>query len=86
LQFLLRPPYDAHELGLLISDARYADAEIMSGHFPMVGRFTGQCEQWGGCEYKPLCFRSQKHRMTTLTQEPHPDDEADPGITLEDFD
>ncbi len=87
LQFLLRKPFDAHELGLFQSDALYADQEIMRGKFPMTGRWTGACEQYGGCEYRPLCFASLKDQMDTLYQEPaHADDADDLGITLGDFD
>jgi hypothetical protein len=86
LQFLLRPPFDTHELGLFISDALYADKQIMAGHFPMVGRFTGECEKFGGCEFKPLCFGSLKGDVGKLYQEPHADDADDLGITLGDFD
>lgn len=86
LQMLLRRPFNAHELGLFQSDAIYADQEIMRGKFPMTGRWTGACEQYGGCEYRPLCFASLKNEMHTLYQEQNPYDADDPGIRLEDFD
>jgi hypothetical protein len=86
LQWLLRKPYDAHELGLFLSDAIYADQEIMSGHFPMAGRWTGECEKFGGCEYRALCFRSRKDEAGNLYKDPHPQDADDLGITLEEWD
>jgi hypothetical protein len=87
LQFLLRKPFDSHELGMFISDALYGDKEIMAGHFPMTGRWTGECEKFGGCEYKPLCFGSLKDDVAEkLYQEPNPYDADDLGIRLEDFD
>lgn len=86
MQLLLRKPYDTHELGLFISDAVYADQEIMRGKFPMIGRWTGECDKFGGCDYRPLCFRSLKGEMDTLYQEPNPYDADDLGIRLEDFD
>jgi len=85
LQWLLRPPFDAHELGMFLSDALYADQEILAGHFPMTGRWTGECSKFGGCEYRPLCFRSLQGEMGKLYKEAHPADADDLGITLEDW-
>jgi len=87
IQWLLRPPYDAHELGLFVSDATYADRAICDGQFPMIGRFTGQCDAYSGCEFKPLCFPSLKDQVEKeLYREPRAEDGADLGLTLEEFD
>lgn len=84
VQWLLRPAFDAHQLAAYTADALYADRAICDGQFPMLGRFTGACENYGGCDYKALCFPSMHGEVVErLYQEVRADDA--PGISFEEF-
>lgn len=86
LQWLLRPAFDAHELAQFVSDVLTIDKQIGAGVFPMIGRFTGACEEYGGCEFKPLCFPSLRGEIaTSLYQETRVEDADDLGITFGEF-
>jgi len=36
------------------------------GSFPMLGKFTRACENYGGCQYKDVCAQPEDKRMETL--------------------
>lgn len=87
LQWLIRPAFNAHELAQFVADVLVADQAIGRGEFPMVGRFTGACDAFGGCDFKPLCYASLRDQIAgTLYQETRPEDADDLGITFGEFD
>jgi len=68
IQVLWTPARTPEEIEKFKAAAIDVDRQIKAGVFH---ENQSACHAWGGCQYQPLCFPSQKHRLDTeLIQDP----------------
>lgn len=68
VQLIWSPARTEQELARFAAEAVVVDQQIKDGVFL---ENPAQCHQWGGCEYQPVCFVSQKQRLEQeLEQDP----------------